>query len=94
MQRIEVIERVQKYFVHQVLDGRSAGLDETTPILEWGLINSIEIVRLLNFIHKELNVEIPAYQITNDNFMNIGTIADMVLRNQITIPTLGPDTIH
>lgn len=87
MQRTEVMEQLHKYFVHQVLDGRDTGLNETTPLLEWGLINSIEIVRLLGFIQKQFGIEIPAYQMTADNFLNIGAVADMVLSNQAAIVT-------
>lgn len=92
MQRLEVMEQLQKYFVEQVLDGKNIGLDETSPLLEWGVINSIEIVRLLTFIHKRFDIEIPPGQMTADNFVDIGTIADMVLRNQAAVSTPGSDS--
>lgn len=82
MERTEVMQQLQGYFVDQVLDGKNIGLDETTPLLEWGVINSIEIVRLLSFIHKRFDIEIPASQLAADNFVDIGRIADLVLNNQ------------
>ena len=39
MERTEVMQQLQAYFVDQVLDGKNIGLDETTPLLEWGVIS-------------------------------------------------------
>ncbi|HET8840407.1 MAG TPA: acyl carrier protein [Ktedonobacteraceae bacterium] len=82
MQRNEVIQHLQSYIVNKVLDGKNIGLDETTPLLEWGIINSLEIVRLLGFIRKQFDIDIAIYQITAENFVNIGVIADMVISNE------------
>ncbi len=79
MQRSEMIAQLQMYIVNHVLDGKSVGLDETTPLLEWGVINSIEIVRLLSFVRRQFAVDIPAWQIVADNFANLGVIADMIM---------------
>lgn len=94
MQRLDVMEQLQKYFAEQVLDGKNIGLDETTPLLEWGVINSIEIVRLMSFIQKRFDVEIPASQMTADNFVDICAITDMVLRNQAAVSTSSMDSKH
>lgn len=96
MQRSEVMKQLQTYFVDQVLDGKNIGLDETTPLLEWGVINSIEIVRLMSFIHKKFTVEIPPDQMLAENFADISAIADMVLTNQdrvVTSASSGIDSL-
>lgn len=79
MQHIEIVVRLKDYFVQDVLDGREFGLDEHTPLLEWGVINSLEIVRLLSFIQKTFGVDIPADQLTADRFVDISSIADLVV---------------
>lgn len=91
MQRSEVVEQLKKYIIEQVLDGKHIGLDETTPLLEWGVINSLEIVRLLNFIREQLNVDIPADQMLADNFVNLDAIANMVMAHREEISTLTAD---
>ncbi|MGH2510003.1 MAG: phosphopantetheine-binding protein [Ktedonobacteraceae bacterium] len=92
MQRTKVLEQLQNYFIYQVLDGNGMGLDDTTPLLEWGLINSIEIVRLLNFMNKQFEIDLPMNQLTADNLVDLGAITDMVLRNQGAMATaLSPD---
>ena len=82
MQRIEVLEQLKNYITKQVLDGKNIGLDETTPLLEWGVINSLEIVRLLTFSRTQFNVDIPNNQMIAENFMNLSVITDMVMASK------------
>jgi acyl carrier protein len=79
MQQTTVIEQLKRYIAQDVLGGKSIGLDETTPLLEWGIINSLEIVRLLSFIRKQFGVDIPAGEIVADSFTSISSIAKLVL---------------
>jgi acyl carrier protein len=79
MQRTEVLQPVKDYIAQQALDGRDVGLDETTPLLEWGVINSLEIVRLLSFIQKQFNIAVPNEKIIADHFTNLTSITDLVL---------------
>lgn len=85
MERLEVLERLQKYIAEQVLDGKNIGLDETTPLLEWGVINSIEIVRLLTFIRKQFAIDIPSTQMIADNFVDLRAITNVVLSHQAEV---------
>lgn len=90
MKRQDVIEIVQKYFVEQVLNEQDTGLDASTPLLEWGLVNSIEIIRLLTFIQERFSIEIPASEMTASNFVTIGAVADMILNNASSAPVTNP----
>ncbi len=79
MQKIAVIEQLKRYIAQDVLGGKDIGLDETTQLLEWGVINSLEIVRLLSFIRKQFGVDIPTSEIVADSFTSISSIAELVL---------------
>jgi len=79
MQRLAVVERLKRYIAQDVLGGKDIGLDETTQLLEWGVINSLEIVRLLSFIRKQFGVDIPTSEIVADSFTSISSIAELVL---------------
>lgn len=92
MERTAVLEQLRKYIAEQVLDGKDIGLDETSPLLEWGVINSIEIVRLLTFIRKQFAIEIPPQQMIADNFVNLGAIADIILSHQSEASMPAPDS--
>lgn len=78
MQRETVMEQLKEYFSRDVLGGQDVELDEGTPLLEWGIINSFEMVRLLNFIQKQFNVDIPSEKMVADYFTNIATITDLI----------------
>ncbi len=84
MQRNQILAKLKEYILYQVLDGKAIGLDETTPLLEWGVINSIEIVHLLSFIQKEFAIEISPGQMTADHFSTLGTITDLVLASSVS----------
>lgn len=54
-------------------------LDEDTPLLEWGVLDSMRIVVLLAFIRRELSTDIPMTQISGANFRNVRKIATLVV---------------
>jgi acyl carrier protein len=80
MQQTTVSEQLKKYIAQDVLGGKDIGLDETTPLLEWGIINSLEMVRLLNFIRKQFDIDIPTDKLVADHFTNITSIAELILK--------------
>jgi acyl carrier protein len=79
MQRATVIEQLKQYIGRDVLGGKDIGLDDTTPLLEWGIINSLEIVRLLSFIRQEFSIDISMEKLVPEHFVSISAIADLVL---------------
>jgi clorobiocin biosynthesis protein CloN5 len=67
------------------LDGDPRGeLEETTPLLEWGVLNSLRMTQLLAFLREGLpeteRAKVPALQINAQNFKNVKTIAALVDR--------------
>jgi acyl carrier protein len=79
MQREAIIEQTTRYIAQDVLGGRDIGLNETTPLLEWGIINSLEMVKLLSFIREQFGVEVPTDKLVADSFTSISSIADLIL---------------
>ena len=69
---------LKQYIAQNILDGKDIGLDATTPLLEWGIINSMELLRLLSFIQQRFGVEIPFEKVTADDFVTIEAIASLV----------------
>jgi acyl carrier protein len=83
MQRTTVIEQLKRYIAQDVLGGKDIGLDETTPLLEWGIINSLEMAKLLSFIRKQFAVDISTDKLVADSFSSISSIADLVLEQAL-----------
>ncbi|SEU43186.1 acyl carrier protein [Nonomuraea wenchangensis] len=53
-------------------------VDETTPLLVSGLLDSLRTARLLNFIRRELGVPVPAAKLDPDNFKDVATIVALI----------------
>ena len=81
MQQSEVMEQLKAYISNQILDGKDIGLNETTPLLEWGIINSLEITRLLSFIQVQFHVSIPLHQLVADQFTDLSSITHLVMES-------------
>lgn len=79
MQRSEVLKQLKNYISFEVLNSRSFDLDESTPLLEWGVLNSLEIVKILTFIQNQFNVQVPGEKVVAEHFKDINSITNLVL---------------
>jgi len=79
VERTTIISKLKNYISDEILDGRDAGLDAHTPLLEWGIINSLEIARLATFIHSCFDVELPEDRLIASNLRDLTSIAGLIL---------------
>ncbi|HET8843199.1 MAG TPA: acyl carrier protein [Ktedonobacteraceae bacterium] len=79
MQRSDVVEQLKRYIAETMLDGEDIGLNESTPLLEWGVINSLELVGLLSFIQQQFHVEIPGEKVTAEHLANLAVLSELVV---------------
>jgi len=84
MNRTTIVEQLKNYIAQDVLLGKDSGLDETTPLLAWGLINSLEMVKLLRFIRQRFSVDISTDKLSADSFTDIASIANLILEQMPT----------
>jgi clorobiocin biosynthesis protein CloN5 len=76
----DVANRVAEFIRRELLDGDPRGeLTESTPLLEWGVLNSLNTVRLLTFIREDIGVLVPPTEINARNLRNVRAIASMVI---------------
>lgn len=68
------------YIAIEMLDGDGSDLESSTPLLEWGIINSIEIIRLIHFIEEKFKVEVPFDRIIPEHLRNADSITDLVFQ--------------
>lgn len=79
----EVSTRLLAFIRRRFLDGDPGNeLDETVPLLEWGLLSSLSTVLLLAFIRDDLGVGIPREEVNSRNFRDIRSIAALVARHR------------
>lgn len=79
MQQQQVIEILREYIAKEVLDGRDIGLEPATPLLEWGVLNSLEIARLVSFISSRFGVSVPSEKVVATYFQDLGALSSLVI---------------
>lgn len=73
------IKEIEDYVRTNFLDGDEASdLTETSPLLEWGVLNSLNIAQLISFIHQRYGVDVPPDRITGKYFGDIRSIGGLV----------------
>lgn len=75
----ELLAALTTYVGTELLDPRdSEGLTATTPLLEWGILNSIKWAKLVAHIREEYGVRIPHAELVSENFRDLESIAKLV----------------
>jgi clorobiocin biosynthesis protein CloN5 len=74
----EIEAEVVQFIGAQLLSGDDAGLNRTTPLLEWGLINSMEMKQLVGFLERRFAVSIAGQDVVAKNFRSVESIAELV----------------
>ncbi len=76
---VDVTARLIAFIRERFLSGDPNGeLDEETPLLEYGVLDSLKVAILLNFIREELAADIPLAKISGGNFKNVRSISALV----------------
>ncbi|MFI9504544.1 phosphopantetheine-binding protein [Nocardia sp. NPDC052566] len=75
----EISERIvadirDKYLEDDSLDEFSA----STPLIELGILNSLNMIKLLGFIRDDIGVAVPAREINVKNFKDVRSITALV----------------
>ena len=78
----EVRGSIKTYILEEVLEGDEEEIENTTPLLKLGVLNSMEIVRLVSFINREFGVWIPNSEISADNFKDLDAITNLVMSQE------------
>ncbi|MYS91679.1 MULTISPECIES: acyl carrier protein [Streptomyces] len=79
MAQDEIAEQISAFIRDRFLDGDPQGeLEETTPLLELGVLNSLNTVVLLAHIREELGVAVPSLRINPSDLKSVRSIAAMV----------------
>ncbi|MCM3924906.1 acyl carrier protein [Frankia sp. AiPs1] len=74
-----VTQTITDFIRQRCLDGDPKGeLKPDTPLLAWGVLNSLNTVLLLNHIHDELGVTVPPSRINARDLKNVRAIASAV----------------
>ena len=73
-------ERVSRYIAHDLLNQPDLAIGEEEDLLGSGLLDSLRVMSLVNFIEQELGIEVPAEDVTFENFVSLGAIKAYLAR--------------
>ena len=80
MTREEMLSELKQYVGRELLDGRDAGLDEHTPLLEWGVLDSLSVAELVGFTSERFEIDVPQGEVTPDNLKDLDAYVGMLMR--------------
>ncbi|MGW3661950.1 acyl carrier protein [Streptomyces sp. NPDC005141] len=80
MELAAVMEEIDGYIRKEFLDGdTSVELTSSSPLLEWGILNSMNTTRLAAFVSERYDVTVSPKAMRTANFRTIESVAHMVL---------------
>jgi clorobiocin biosynthesis protein CloN5 len=74
----EIEARLTAFIRNQLVPDCEEEIDETTPLLGLGVLDSLKTAILLNFIRDELGAEVPLAQINARSFHSVRSISTVV----------------
>lgn len=82
------MESILKDYISRELDGRPEllPLQDDTPLLESGILDSLALLRLLVFLENEFNVQVDDFELIPENFNTIDAIC-IYIRSQQELQT-------
>jgi acyl carrier protein len=80
MTRDEMLLELKGFVVDELLDGRGDGFDEHTPLLAWGVIDSLSAAELVSFTQERLGIEVPQHEVAPGNLENLDSYVGMLTR--------------
>jgi 2-hydroxymuconate-semialdehyde hydrolase len=73
-------QALKGFITDTLLHGDGAELTDHTPLLEWGIVDSLAMVSLLTFVHKSFGVTIPDAEVSPRNFQSIEALQTLIMR--------------
>jgi acyl carrier protein len=72
----EYLEPLRRFVEERHLDGR-AEVGDDTPLLEWGIIDSLALADLIAFAEERFGVSVPLEAVTPESFSSLRAIASL-----------------
>ncbi|MBF6330379.1 acyl carrier protein [Nocardia transvalensis] len=85
MTQAELTEQLLAFIRERFLDDDPASkLDGETPLLDWGILNSVNTAELISFIRSEFDCPVDQSSVNVRNFRNANCIAALILDTTAT----------
>jgi len=68
------VDRLKKFILERFPLARKAGLNGETPLLEGGIVDSLGILELVNFMEEEFGISVVDEELVPENFSSIDSL--------------------
>ena len=75
-----MLGELKQFVVRELLDGRDAGLDEHTPLLAWGVLDSLSVNVLVSYTSERFGIDVPQGEVTPENLKDLDAYVSMLMR--------------
>ena len=69
-----ILDTLRDYVSERILQDPTVTIEPDTPLLEWGILNSISTVQLIGFIRERFQVDVPPEEVAGGNFKDLRSI--------------------
>ena len=74
-----IADAVKTFILHEYLPGEDpAALQETTPLITGGVLDSVATLKLVAFLEEKFNIELAAHEVGVDHLNTLRDIAALV----------------
>lgn len=80
MQDQVILDSLRAYITERILQDPSVTIEPDTPLLEWGILNSISTAQLIGFIREQFQVNVPFEDIVGTNFKDLRSISQLLVQ--------------
>jgi acyl carrier protein len=80
MEEQVVLDTIRSYVNERILQDSTVMIEPDTPLLEWGILNSVSTVQLIGFIRERFQVDVPPEEVAGRNFRDLRSITQFLTR--------------
>jgi acyl carrier protein len=73
-----ILDTLRGYVNERILQDPTVVIEPDTPLLEWGILNSVSTVQLIGFIRERFDVHVPPEEIAGRNFRDLRSITALL----------------
>ena len=86
----EIQSRIRLFILEKFPSARKRALSDAAPLLESGVIDSLGVLDVVNFLEQAFDIKIEDEELTADNFGSIQLLTFFVQKKRtgVTVPTV------
>ncbi|MDQ3265845.1 MAG: phosphopantetheine-binding protein [Myxococcota bacterium] len=76
----DITAALKEFFATEVLHDHSEELEDSTPLLELGLLDSFSTIRMLSFVHKRLAIKVKPTELRVEHLQDLQHLSAFLAR--------------